>query len=225
MLPRAGATTRATDAGLIVTIVIGLSIAACAPAGGSTSTVEASPSAVAGAAPVQDPPPSTVTEESASEETAMTESPSVAPFTISSTAFGDGDAIPARFSCQGQDGSPALRWSGVPQGASSLVLLVDDPDGRDWVHWTVLDLPARDGELPEGVDPSAAHPRQGQNDFHKVGYGGPCPPSGTHHYRFTLYALGQPLGLTGHPDGAAVRRGLAAARIVGEARLTGTFRS
>jgi Raf kinase inhibitor-like YbhB/YbcL family protein len=220
MLPDAGAATRATDAGLIATIVICLSLAACAPVARPTSIAPASPSPDAGAAPVQDPPPST-----ASEETAMTASPSVAPFAITSTAFGDGDAIPARFSCRGPDISPELRWTGVPAGASSLVLIVDDPDGRDWVHWTVLDLPATDGELPEGVDPGADHPRQGQNDFHKVGYGGPCPPSGTHHYRFTLYALSQPLGLGGHPDGAAVRRALAAARVIGQTRLTGTFRA
>ncbi|HET7495227.1 MAG TPA: YbhB/YbcL family Raf kinase inhibitor-like protein [Candidatus Limnocylindrales bacterium] len=225
MLPRARAVPRATDAGLIATIVIGLSIAACGPASRSTSSAEASPSVVAVEAPVQNLPSSTASGETAREETVMTESPSLAPFTISSKSFGDGDAIPARFSCHGQDISPALRWSGVPQGASSLVLLVDDPDGRDWVHWTVLDLPAGDGELPDGVDPAADHPRQGQNDFHKVGYGGPCPPSGTHHYRFTLYALAQPLGLAGHPDGAAVRRALAAAQIVGQARLTGTFRA
>jgi Raf kinase inhibitor-like YbhB/YbcL family protein len=155
----------------------------------------------------------------------MTATPSPAPFTISSPAFGDGEAIPTRFTCRGRDVSPALRWTGVPQSATALVLFVDDPDGRDWVHWTVLDLPAEDGGLPEGVDPRAGHPRQGENDFHKVGYGGPCPPSGTHHYRFTLYALSQPLSLGGHPNGAAVRGALAAARVVAKTTLTGTFRA
>lgn len=155
----------------------------------------------------------------------MTATPSPAPFTISSPAFADGEPIPTLYSCRGRDASPALRWSGVPHAATALVLLVDDPDGHDWVHWTVLDLPAEDGGLPEGVDPAANSPRQGQNDFHKVGYGGPCPPSGTHHYRFTLYALAKPLGLDGHPDGAAVRRGLAAAQVIAQTRLTGTFRA
>jgi Raf kinase inhibitor-like YbhB/YbcL family protein len=155
----------------------------------------------------------------------MTATPSPVPFTISSSAFGDGEAIPARYSCRGQDVSPVLRWTGVPAGAAALVLFVDDPDGHDWVHWTVLDLPATDGGLPEGVQPTANHPHQGTNDFHKVGYGGPCPPSGTHHYRFTLYALAQQLGLDGHPDGATVRRALAGAQVVARTTLTGTFRS
>ena len=144
---------------------------------------------------------------------------------LTSSAFTEGQAIPATFSCHGADISPALAWQGVPGDAKALVLLVDDPDGRDWVHWSVLDLPARDGELPEGVDPHAATPQQGTNDFHKVGYGGPCPPSGTHHYRFTLYALGTPLGLDGHPDGAAVRGALKTATVLAKVTLTGTYRA
>jgi Raf kinase inhibitor-like YbhB/YbcL family protein len=113
----------------------------------------------------------------------------------------------------------------VPSGAGALVLFVDDPDGHDWVHWSVLDLAGKDGELPEGVSPTAERPQQGQNDFRKVGYGGPCPPSGTHHYRFTLYALAKPLGLDGHPDGAAIRRALQSADVLAKVTLTGTYRA
>jgi Raf kinase inhibitor-like YbhB/YbcL family protein len=142
---------------------------------------------------------------------------------ISSPAFEEGQAIPTEHSCRGSDLSPALAWRGVPAGAGALVLFVDDPDGRDWVHWTVLDLDAEDGALPEGIDPNADSLQQGRNDFKKVGYGGPCPPSGTHHYRFTLYALAAPLGLSGHPDGAEVRQALDGATIVDRATLTGTF--
>lgn len=150
---------------------------------------------------------------------------SAAPLTLRSSAFADGQPIPTKFSCHGADVSPALAWHGVPGEATALVLFVDDPDGRDWVHWSVLDLPARDGELPEGVDPKAATPQQGTNDFRKVGYGGPCPPSGTHHYRFTLYALAQPLALDGHPDGTAVRHALQAADVLAKVTLTGTSRA
>jgi Raf kinase inhibitor-like YbhB/YbcL family protein len=144
---------------------------------------------------------------------------------ISSPVFEDGQPIPSEYSCRGSDVSPELAWRGVPDGAGALVLLVDDPDGHDWVHWTVLDLPAEDGGLPKGVDPNADRPQQGRNDFRRPGYGGPCPPSGTHRYRFTLYALAAPLGLSGQPDGAEVRQALERATVVDRATLTGTFRA
>jgi Raf kinase inhibitor-like YbhB/YbcL family protein len=157
------------------------------------------------------------------------EAPSMAsvPSTLilRSPAFADGAPIPAEFSCRGADVSPPLAWTGVPADAAALVLFVDDPDGRDWVHWSVLDLPARDGSLPRGVPAADDPPRQGRNDFGRTGYGGPCPPSGTHHYRFTLYALASPLGLSGHPDGSTVRAALAKAMVLAQTTLTGTFRA
>jgi Raf kinase inhibitor-like YbhB/YbcL family protein len=148
-----------------------------------------------------------------------------APFSIGSTAFGDGSPIPAEFTCRGRDISPDLAWAGVPDGTAALVLFVDDPDGRDWVHWSVLDLPATSAGLPRGVAPTADPPQQGRNDFGRTGYGGPCPPSGTHHYQFTLYALAAPLGLAGHPDGGTVRAALARARVLSRVTLVGTFRA
>ena len=151
--------------------------------------------------------------------------PSSAQMSLTSSAFTDGEPIPAKYSCHGEDVSPPLAWNGVPADAKSLLIFVDDPDGRDWVHWSVLDLPAGDGQLSEGIHPDASYPQQGTNDFRKVGYGGPCPPSGTHHYRFTLYALAAPLGLPGHPDGNALRRALDGADVVGRVRLTGTFKA
>jgi Raf kinase inhibitor-like YbhB/YbcL family protein len=151
--------------------------------------------------------------------------PSQAPFTLSSSAFAADGPIPAEFTCKGADVSPALAWSGVPDGTKALVLFVDDPDGRDWVHWSVLDLEPTAAGLPRGVSPSAATPQQGRNDFGNVGYGGPCPPSGTHHYQFTLTALAAPLGLAGHPDGAAVRSALRAATKLATVTLVGTFRA
>jgi Raf kinase inhibitor-like YbhB/YbcL family protein len=147
--------------------------------------------------------------------------PTTAAFRLTSPAFEAGASIPARFTCHGADRSPALAWSGVPEGTRALVLFVDDPDGRNWVHWSVLDLaPDTDG-LHEGVAPSADPPQQGRNDFGNVGYGGPCPPSGTHHYHFTLSALARPLGLAGHPGGAAVRAALGNAHVLGRATLIG----
>lgn len=161
---------------------------------------------------------------SASPSSASPSIRSVGPFTLTSSAFADGAAIPRAHTCDGKDVSPALAWTGVPAGAKALVLVVDDPDANGWVHWIVLDLPATDGELPQAVDRAAPTPEQGTNDFGRRGWGGPCPPSGTHHYRFTLTALGAPLALAGHPGGAAVRGALKAAHVLGEARLTATYR-
>lgn len=165
------------------------------------------------------------------------ESPSTAPsasgapevpmstFTLTSTAFAPGASIPKRFTCDGEDASPDLAWSGAPIGTAVLVLLVDDPDARGWVHWIVLDLPgAAGGSLPQGISQSPDAPAQGTNDFRRAGWGGPCPPSGTHRYTFTLYALGAPLGLSGEPNGATVRQALGRAAILGKAVLEGTYR-
>ena len=156
-------------------------------------------------------------------------SPSAAaarPFRLTSSAFAAGDAIPREFSCDGANVSPPLAWSGVPAGTAALELLVDDPDARDFVHWIVLDLPGADGSLPKDVSRSAVSPQQGRNDFGDTGWGGPCPPSGTHHYRFTLTALSAKLGLADHPAGGTVRDALAGAKanVLGKATLAATYR-
>lgn len=122
---------------------------------------------------------------------------------LTSTAFKEGGAIPVQYTCDGADQSPPLAWSGVPQGAAALALIVDDPDapGRTWVHWVLYDLPATFGGLPENVSKVEAPKEfagalQGRNDSHEVGYGGPCPPPGSaHRYFFKLYALAAPLRL------------------------------
>jgi Raf kinase inhibitor-like YbhB/YbcL family protein len=207
-------------------VALAMALAACAPLNGASAVPEAGRSALVEApstAPNTSPTPSTSTE--ASAVTSPTPPPTEAALTLISTAFGAGDPIPREFTCHGEDVSPPLAWQGVPPGTAALVLFVDDPDGRDWVHWIVLDLAGGDDELPRAVSPSAERPQQGRNDFGKVGYGGPCPPSGTHHYRFTLYALAAPLGLPGHPDGATVKRALARAAVRAKATLVGTYRS
>jgi Raf kinase inhibitor-like YbhB/YbcL family protein len=158
-----------------------------------------------------------------------TASPSAAvarPFRLASSAFAAGEAIPREFTCDGANVSPPLAWADVPAGTAALVLLVDDPDARDFVHWIILDLPGANGDLRKDIPPSTASPQQGLNDFGKIGWGGPCPPSGTHHYRFTLTALSAKLGLSGHPGGGTVRDALAGAKakVLGTASLTATYR-
>ena len=144
---------------------------------------------------------------------------------LTSPAFSEGADIPHKYSCDGGDVSPPLAWASVPTDAQALVLIVDDPDAGGFVHWVAFDIPATTAELPEGASSSDTALHQGTNSFGKAGYGGPCPPSGTHHYRFTLYALAAPLGLSGHPDGAAVKQALARAKVIGKTTLIGTYRA
>jgi hypothetical protein len=114
-----------------------------------------------------------------------------------STAFSDGAAIPRRFTCDGEDVSPALQWSGAPEQTLSFVLLCDDPDAPAgvWRHWAVHDISADQAGLAEGAgQPGAGQKfKQARNDFDRLGYGGPCPPHrhGVHHYHFRLLALSQ----------------------------------
>jgi len=146
----------------------------------------------------------------------------MAGFVLTSPSFDEGGAIPVRHSCDGADVSPALAWERAPQGTVSFALIVDDPDARGFIHWVVFDAPGgASGSLPEGLRPTDAPP-QGRNDFGSSGYGGPCPPSGTHHYRFTLWALSARLGLSGAPSAAQVRTALTT-RILAQTTLTGTY--
>lgn len=113
---------------------------------------------------------------------------------ITSEAFKEGGMIPTQYTCDGPDLSPPLEWSGVPEGTKSLALICDDPDAPmgTWVHWVLYDLPPDIRNLPAGVPPDKTLEKggtQGINDFRRYGYGGPCPPGGTHRYFFTLYAL------------------------------------
>jgi Raf kinase inhibitor-like YbhB/YbcL family protein len=145
------------------------------------------------------------------------------PFRLTSTAFEDGGAIPRRFSCDGENVSPDLAWDGAPEGTRAMVLTVIDPDARDFVHWLVYDMTGTpSGGLPLGVSVSPDAPPQGTNSFGKPGYGGPCPPSGTHHYRFTLAALDTVLELSGAPRIDALRAAMAG-HVLAEATLTGTY--
>jgi Raf kinase inhibitor-like YbhB/YbcL family protein len=144
-------------------------------------------------------------------------------FQLTSPAFEAGAAIPQKFSCDGEDVSPALEWSGAPDDTTAMALIVDDPDARGFIHWVVFDMVgSQTGGLAEGISSSPDAPTQGTNDFGRIGWGGPCPPSGTHRYRFTLYALDALLGLTGTPTAADVRASMEG-HTVGQAELTGTY--
>jgi Raf kinase inhibitor-like YbhB/YbcL family protein len=128
----------------------------------------------------------------------------MADFKLSSPSFGHNQPIPAKFSCEGQDVSPALKWEGAPPATKSFALICDDPDAPvgTWVHWVIWGIPAKATELPENVAKTETvaaldGAKQGENSWPKIGYGGPCPPRGhgVHHYHFRLYALDTALAL------------------------------
>jgi Raf kinase inhibitor-like YbhB/YbcL family protein len=149
-------------------------------------------------------------------------------WSVTSPAFSGGQPIPSRYTCEGADVSPPLAWGEPPAGTASLALISDDPDapGTTWVHWVAYNLPASSRQLPEGFPPDPQRPdgtRQGRTDFGRTGYGGPCPPSGTHRYFFTLYALDTVLGL---PPGATKAQLEAAMQghVLARAQLMGTYK-
>ena len=129
-----------------------------------------------------------------------TEGEKVVDITVTSEAFAEGGMIPVQYTCDGADVSPPLNWSGIPDGARSLALICDDPDApsKTWVHWVLYNLPPDLTGLPDSIpsnevlDIGAKH---GITDFGRFGYGGPCPPGGTHRYFFKLYALDTMLDL------------------------------
>lgn len=148
-------------------------------------------------------------------------------FSLSSTAFEHETAIPERYTCDAEDLSPELSWSGVPDGTMSLALVMDDPDAPagTWVHWVLFNIPASVVRLDESVPDDEQLPSgavHGQNSWGDLGYGGPCPPSGTHRYFFKLYALDANLDLG---PGATKDQVLAAmnSHVLGEAELMGRY--
>jgi Raf kinase inhibitor-like YbhB/YbcL family protein len=158
-------------------------------------------------------------------EVSMTAEPRTASpaFGLTSSAFAEGGSIPRRYTCDGQDTSPPLEWTGAPDGTATLALVMTDPDAGGFVHWVFFNVDATgSGGIPTGFSESPDGPSQGLNSFGKAGYGGPCPPSGTHHYVFRLLALDTSLALTGTPSASQV---LDAAKdhVLAEAKLTGTY--
>lgn len=155
----------------------------------------------------------------------------VMAFKLKSKAFKNGGEIPTKYTCQGQDISPPLEWSGAPEGTKSFALIVDDPDAPDpahprmtWVHWILFNIPSYVNSLPEGVTPNELPPtvRFGLNDWHRPEYGGPCPPIGRHRYFFKLYALDTYLEDLEFPTKAQLEQAMNG-HILGQAVLIGTY--
>jgi Raf kinase inhibitor-like YbhB/YbcL family protein len=151
--------------------------------------------------------------------------------TLTSTAFADGGEIPRLYTCQGQDISPPLAWNGVPPGAKSLVLIVDDPDAPDpakpqrtWVHWVLYNLPPDAAGLAEAVPAAGLPPgtETGLNDWGRTDFGGPCPPIGRHRYFHKLYALDIRVGSLSSPTKGAVEAAMKG-HVLAQATLMGTY--
>lgn len=146
---------------------------------------------------------------------------------VESAAFEHGARIPARFTCDGDDTSPPIRWSGLPAGTQSLVLISDDPDAPvgTWDHWVIFNIPGNSNGLDEGV-PRVGElsdgSRQGRNSWRRLGYGGPCPPSGTHRYYFRLFALDSALKLEAGSDKKQVQQAMQG-HILAEGELLGLY--
>lgn len=158
-------------------------------------------------------------------KTARTE---VMEIQVTSPAFEEGGMIPRQYTCDGEDISPALDWRSVPEGTRSIALIADDPDAPigTFVHWVLYGLPADAEGLPENIARERELPRgarQGVNDFGKIGYGGPCPPRGTHRYFFKVYALDTALNL---PPGESKARLLKAmeGHILAQGQTMGRYR-
>lgn len=148
-------------------------------------------------------------------------------FKLISRAFQEGEAIPATYTCDGVNVSPPLEWTGVPANTETIAIIADDPDapGGTWVHWVLYDLPAINIGMVENLPATAklaAGGFHGTNDFQKVGYGGPCPPSGTHRYFFKVYAIDGELGLKPGATKAELLKAMDG-HTLAQAQLMGTY--
>ncbi|MCH7786195.1 MAG: YbhB/YbcL family Raf kinase inhibitor-like protein [Chloroflexi bacterium] len=146
---------------------------------------------------------------------------------LTSSAFTDGEDIPAKYTCDGEDVSPSLEWSNLPQGTKSIALIVDDPDapGRGFVHWVLYAISPDAGGLPEGVPAGEVTPqgaRHGTNGFGRTGYDGPCPPSGSHRYFFKVYALDSELEEVAGADKGDLLQAMEG-RILAQGQLMGRY--
>ena len=146
---------------------------------------------------------------------------------VTSVAFQQGQPIPRQYTCAGVNISPPLEWSGLPKTAKTIAIVVNDPDapGGSWIHWVLYNVPADNIGFVENVPMSEtlkAGGFQGKNDFGKIGYGGPCPPSGTHRYFFKLYAVDAELPLKAGATWPELEKALDD-HVVGQGQLMGTY--
>lgn len=142
--------------------------------------------------------------------------------TITSSAFGNNDSIPKEYTCDGDGSSPPLAFTGIPAQTKSLALAVEDPDApaATWIHWLVWNMSPQTRSIDtKSVPPEAT---EGTTSFGKPGYGGPCPPSGTHHYIFTLYALDTTLSIGSSAKFADLRATIKD-HILAQAQLIGLY--
>ena len=148
--------------------------------------------------------------------------------TVTSPSFENRGMIPRRYTCDGQNLSPALQWTGIPKGTESIALICDDPDapGGTFVHWVIFNIPGDATGLPEGVPRSRTLKNgatQGRTNFRRVGYGGPCPPSGVHRYYFKVYALDTKLKLDSTADKRKLLKSVEG-HILAAGQLRGTYK-
>jgi Raf kinase inhibitor-like YbhB/YbcL family protein len=148
---------------------------------------------------------------------------------LTSTAFTHGGEIPRKFTCEGEDAAPPLEWAGVPTGAKSLALIVDDPDAPDpaapkmtWVHWVLYNIPPNAAGIPAGAGKLPAGTLEGLNDWKHTGYGGPCPPIGRHRYFHKLYALDTVLADLRKPAKGQLEAAMQG-HVIAQAELVGTY--
>jgi len=149
-------------------------------------------------------------------------------FIITSPAFNNGGKIPLKYTCDGENVSLPLRWQNTPGNTKSFALIADDPDAPlvTWVHWVIFNIPAASDHLKENIPAKGLLPdgiKQGLNDFQNLGYGGPCPPSGTHRYYFKLYALDTLLDLEAGITKEELLTDMEG-HILGRAELMGTYK-
>ena len=144
-------------------------------------------------------------------------------FELTSSAFAQGESIPVKYTCDGQDISPPLSWSDPPEGTQSFILISDDPDAPvgTWDHWVIFNLPAETRELPEQATLPGGT-QDGQNSWGRTGYGGPCPSGGTHRYFFKLYALDTMLDLAAGANKKQLLQAMEG-HILAQAEVMGTY--
>lgn len=210
-----------------IPIRFGLAIASVVfMAGCSASAATTSPAATQAATPAATPVPSAA--QAPTPITTPAPSPvqetTVPGFVLTSPSFTEGGEIPVKFTCDGDNLSPALHWVGAPAGTQSLALIVNDLDAGSFVHWIAYNIAgSASGDLAEGIT-EAGPPAQAMTSFGANKYGGPCPPSGTHRYQFTLYALSWQLTIE-HPSTAseAAVKGAMDGLILARTKLTANY--